>query len=95
MAEKLDLTSAITTPTLTDYRVTSVTFDWDGAQIIIFLRGTNGEQRREMYTGATATSLMISLNKIDCSVTSLQKRILNRLVSDGKLPGGTVSGTPD
>ena len=95
MAEKLDLTSAITTPNLTDYRVASVTFDWDGAQIMIALRGTNGERLVALYTGPTATTLMIALNKIDCSVTSLQKRIINRLVTDGKLPAGTVSGTPD
>ena len=95
MAEKLDLTSVITTPNLTDYRVAAVTFDWDRAQIVITLRGTNGEERREIYVGLTATTLMIALNKIDCSVTSLQKRIINRLVTDGKLPAGTVSGAPD
>ena len=95
MAEKLDLTSVITTPNLTDYRVAAVAFDWDRAQIVITLRGTNGEERREIYVGPTATTLMIALNKIDCSTISLQKRILNRLVTDGKLPAGTVSGSPD
>jgi len=95
MAEKLDLTSAITAPSVTDYRVSRLLLDWDGARIAVGLKGPNGELRTEGYTGAAATNLMVTLNKANLSTTSLHKRVLNQLVADGKLPAGTVSGTPD
>ena len=45
--------------------------------------------------GEPATVMMTALNKADLTVNSLQKRILEQLVSDGKLAPGTVTGTPD
>ncbi len=47
------------------------------------------------YDGATATSLMVALNKANLSTSSLHKRVLQQLVADGKLTVGTVTGTPD
>lgn len=94
MAEKLDLTTAVTTPDVTSYRVSQLVLDWDGQHIGIFLVGPNGERRTETYNGSTAKTLMIALNKANLTANSLHKRVLNQLVTDGKL-AGTVSGTPD
>lgn len=44
-------------------------------------------------TTPTGAALIVSLNKANLSTTSLEKRILNQLISSG-LIAGTVSGTP-
>lgn len=94
--ETLTLTTPEQTPaiTTTDYRVIYLSMDWERALIVIHLRGTNGERKQADYSGSTATTLMTQLNKLDLSVKSLHKRILERLVADGKL-SGSVTGAPD
>lgn len=94
MAEIVTLTTPVTTPNLTTYRVVAVAFDWDAATIGIRLRGTNGESRTCGYQGSAATTLMTALNKVDLSTTSLQKRVLQRLIADGEI-AGAISGSPD
>lgn len=92
--EQLDLAVAETKPTNTRYRVAVLNLDWAGAQIYVGLVGLNGEAKSHTYTGATATTLMNQLNTLNMSTTSLHKRILQRLATDGVL-SGTVSGSPD
>ena len=92
--ETLTLTAAIVPPSITSYRVSLLQLDWDGAAITIRLRGPNNEQREHIYSGSTATTLMNQLNTLNMSTTSLHKRLLQRLVSDGVL-AGTVTGSPD
>lgn len=94
MAEIITLSSPIVPPTLTTYRVGMLTLDWDAASITIRLQGTNGEVTTQGYSGATATTLMNQLNVANLSATSLHKRVIQRLVSDGKI-AGTISGSPD
>jgi len=45
--------------------------------------------------GLTTATLLAALNTANLSTKSLQKRVLERLIADGKLPPGAVSGTPD
>ena len=94
--ETLTLTTPETTPaiTTTDYRVIYLHLDFEGARIVIHVRGTNNERRQFDYTGDTATQMMIALNKANLSIKSLQRRILERLAADGLL-SGTVNGVPD
>lgn len=80
---------------VTDYRISILKFDWDGATIHVVLKDTQGDKIVATYSGTEATNLMIALNKANLSTTSLQRRVLERLVTDGKLAAGTVSGTPD
>ena len=42
----------------------------------------------------TAETLIVALNKANLSVTSLEKRVLQRCQQDGKLGAGTISGVP-
>lgn len=93
--EQLDLTVPETKPAVTTYLVERMTLDWTAQRIDIGLVAPNtGEKKVFSYTDSTATTLMRALNKVDLSVKSLQRRILERLAADGLL-GGTVSGTPD
>lgn len=94
MAEVVTLTTPITTPNLTTYTVRMIAMDWDAATITIRLRGTNGETKMCSYNGATATNLMVALNKANLATNSLHKRCLDRLIADGEI-AGTVSGSPD
>lgn len=92
--ELITLTTPVTTPAITTWRVASLLLDWDGARIAITLRGSGGERLTHDYSGATATTLMNALNTANLSTTSLHKRVIQRLVTDGMLTG-TISGSPD
>lgn len=94
MAELVTLTAPIVPPTLTTYRVVMLAMDWDAATITIRLKGTNGETKTCGYQGATATTLMTSLNKANLTANSLQRRVLAQLITDGEI-AGAISGSPD
>lgn len=97
MAEQIDLTTPYdpTPVTAAKFLIARLDLNWRAASIVIeVFDSTSGLSRTFTYEGATATSLMVSLNKANLSTKSLQKRVLEQLVSDGKL-AGTISGTPD
>jgi hypothetical protein len=94
MAEQLDLTAAIVPASRTNYTVVRMVLDWPAAAIQIWLHGSDGAEVFAEYTGAAATTLLIAFNKVNLSVKSLQRRVLEQLVTDGKLPAGSVSGAP-
>lgn len=92
MAEQLDLTAPIVPPTRTTYSIKKITLDWANSLIEVFLTGSDGVDVRVEYLGVTAATLMTTLNSANLSVLSLHKRVLQKLVVDGKVPGGIVSG---
>jgi len=104
VAEVLTLTSAEVKPAITTtyYRVIHLGLWKETPMIAIGLRGENGERKDFIYGGSEASSadkikalnLMTALNKANLSTTSLEKRILNQLVTDGLL-SGAITGTPD
>lgn len=93
MSEQLDLTVPVQPPSTLTYRVTVLHLDWPNGVINVTLVDNNGVARTVTYTNAEATTLMGILNTANLSVKSLHKRILEKLVADGKLTG-TISGTP-
>jgi len=46
------------------------------------------------YLDADAVNLMNALNTADLRNNSLRRRVLNKLLADGYLGSGTISGTP-
>lgn len=96
MAEQLDLSAPETKPAIntTFYRVVFIQLDWRLRTIMIHLQGENSEIKAFGYEGDEAQTLMVALNKANLSLISLHRRIINKLVADGKL-SGTPSGTPD
>jgi len=90
--ESLTLAAAQSVPS---YQVLKLVLDWGGANIKVFVKDPLGDVRRLNYFGAQATTLMTQLNKANLSTQSLHSRILSQLVTDGKLPAGTVTGAPD
>jgi len=89
-------TLSLTTPqSVTGYTVRGLHLLWTEAIIRVELNDGFGKVLNFIYSGAPATSLMVSLNKANLTTQSLHSRILSQLVTDGKLPAGAVTGTPD
>lgn len=94
--ETVTLTTPEVTPaiTTTDYRVVYEMKDVEQKLFVVHVRGTNGERKEFRYSGDDALTFIIFLNKANLTVKSEQRRILERLIADGKL-SGAVTGTPD
>ena len=86
--EQLDFTVA------KHYRITKIVLDWQGSTIEVHLKDDQDTPSVVTYAGATATNLMIILNTANLSVKSLHKRVIEKLMLDGKLPSGDITGSP-
>ena len=69
-------------------------FNPDDSVVTVTLVGVNGEKMTHTWRGATAGANIVALNKMNLSTITLNKRIMNLLISDGVLPG-TVTGAAD
>jgi hypothetical protein len=93
MAEKIDLAAPDqATPGTMEYRIAGLFLNVEDEYVEVNLRGANGELRVERYDDALP--MIVALNKANLSTKSLQRRIMERLITDGRL-AGTISGTPD
>lgn len=54
----------------------------------------NGRTIPCFYTDAEAEMLIIALNKMNLSTISMERRVVTRCQQDGKLPPGTIDGSP-
>lgn len=94
MAESLVLTTPVAGPQITSYRVTRLNLRrLPSAFIGIDVIDNNGLESSFIYEGDVAKTLLNQLNTMNFTSTSLEKRVLLRLISDGYLVG-SVSGTP-
>lgn len=96
--ERVDLTTPVTPPTLSNYHLERLIIDVDLCVISAQLKGTNGEALVKIYnstTVPTCATLLTQLNKANFSGgnPSLIRVIYNRLITDGVIVG-TVSGVP-
>lgn len=104
MAEQIDLSVALTTSSWRVRSLTltrglfssggSITLDSSKSSIQVTLIGENGKTFEYAWTGSLADADIVSLNKVNLSTTSLNRRIINKLIADGVIVG-TASGTPD
>jgi len=92
--EQIDLTTPITQPSITNYRLNKLDLRWLDQHIRIELVADSGEVIEHSYDGDIARNLMIALNKMDLSVKSLQRRVMEKLIADGII-SGAISGAPD
>lgn len=106
MAEEYALTNPEVKPEVvtTKYRIVLVTFNWEAGHIIIHLIKENAPERvyceygGPMATEAErdeATKMMRNLNTANLTTKSMNKRMMEKLAADGKLPPGTITGVPD
>ena len=94
-AEKLDLTTPVTTPSITDWRPVRIILDRENQHIAVLFRGPAGEAKSCAEVGAAATSTMTALNKANLTSNSLEKRTITWAQGLGCLGAGTVTGSPD
>ena len=97
MAVQLDLTTPETFANTASYKVVSLTLDRLSPQIHIRVQSNIAGRFKDFYySGSTANTLIINLNKANLSTAgnSLEQRILQQLKDDGFL-AGTFSGSPD
>lgn len=92
--EQLDLTVPIAGPTISTYKIIELRMNWPNGEIDVTLADELGKTIFCQYRGAEAIALMLVLNTANLSVKSLHKRTMEKLQADGKLPTGTISGTP-
>jgi hypothetical protein len=106
MAELVTLTAPVTKPNTTTITIDRVTIDVAAKSILIQWLGNNAEAGSASYPtpailnplGAlqpTGAVLLNQLNTLNMSTTSLIKRVLQRLQTDGYLAAGTIAGSPD
>lgn len=105
MAEEYTLTTPVVVQpevSNTKYQVVVSHFDWDAQHIQFQVKG-DGNRLFVEYGGVMAdeagrteaTKFMKTMNTANFTTKSMQKRILEKLSADGKLPPGTVTGAPD
>lgn len=87
-------TRTVPIPAVSAFTVSTLFFDWPGQVIAVTLAAAGGQVMTHSWTGATATTLMTQLNKANLSVTSLHRRVIDRLIADNVI-AGSASGSPD
>lgn len=94
MAEQIVLTQPDgANPGVPAYSVSALNLDFDSKTIIVVLRSVDNKIRTETYNAQQgADQILSAFNKL--TAQSLHRRILNRLIADGRLQG-TIDGTPD
>jgi hypothetical protein len=90
--EQIDLTAPVI---ISSYKVVELNLDLRGQEIrIVLYNSVANKDITVTYNGPTALALIIQMNKMNFSTNSMQKVILNKLITDGKIIG-TISGIPD
>lgn len=98
--EKIELTTPEPYPlpvkTVTEWQVAELHLQWrivtGGSRLVVELESPEGERREIQYHGEKAIQLMVALNKANLSVKSLHWRIMEYLISDGKINGNITGG---
>jgi len=100
--EELVLTDPVVIPGVTKskFHIISLTFGMEGgpdtppAIVSINLRDDNNIPHHHAYTGQEAQDFIKFVNTGNFTTKSLNKRVLEKLSTDGILPG-TVTGAPE
>jgi hypothetical protein len=92
--ERITLTTPKPLPAqVVGYTVSSLLLKYEPTpQIVVTLKGEDGKYTDQVYEGATALTLLQQLNKVNLSTRSLNQRIFDRLIADGRI-SGTVAGS--
>lgn len=104
MAESLTLTAPVTKPVRASIRLQTVTLHLGAnPSVVINWVGDDGEPGTASYPTPsvnghpTGAAIIGTINKVNASGAnaSVVARLLARLQTDGYLPAGAITGTPD
>lgn len=92
--EKADLTTPQTV-TVASYEIAGIELRrlprWT---LRIVYMDDQGVEHYDLHQDDEAQALIIALNKADLSTMSLERRALQHLINEGKIPDATITGTP-
>lgn len=103
MPEQVTLTTPIAS-SLTTWQVARLLIDRMSQLIVIELVGSTGAMLQVRYptpappehaSQPTGQDLISTLNTVNLSTNSLQKRVLQRVQADGYIGSGGVTGSPE
>lgn len=103
MAEQITLTTPLTKPNQTLVKLKLMTISLDTKAVHIEFVGDNGEPGTADYptppplgsSQPSGQTLISTLNTANLTTTSLAKRVLQRIQTDGYVGAGAVTGTPE
>lgn len=80
----------------TSFSFSRVLFDVDAQYVLAVVRGSDGVERRRVWHGPEALTLITTLNSADFTTVSLIATLFAQLATAplGPLPAGAVSGYP-
>jgi hypothetical protein len=94
LSEIYTLTTPLTKPSVLTFVIVFLSLDWGNSRIVVRIQWSDNTGEEFTYEGAEAVSLMTGLNSANLTTKSLYKRVGERLRDDGKVPPGSVTGTP-
>lgn len=89
----------LTTPVIktdTTYSVKYIGLDYSASTIVVQLQSNTGFVVVKTYDAnsvPTGSTLLHNLNTANFSVNSLMKAVYNRLLTDGVIPAGSITGS--
>lgn len=101
--EAVTLTTPVAKPAVSTLKVDRVTIDYVSRAVTIQVSDNTGTSVTAYYTTPapsekpsqpTGAVLISTLNSANLSASSLVKRVLQRLQTDGYIAAGSVTGTP-
>lgn len=95
MAEELTLTDPIVKTPTTTYKVQRIELNIEPPTVVIHVLSDIKETITVSYIKDVAKDYIRFINTGNFTTISLHRRILQRLVQEGKLPPGNVTGTPE
>lgn len=95
MAVTLTLTTPETTPANTVLHVIEITLDYENGIIAARIRFDSGAVRAYRENDTDTKAAIRALNTVNLTTKSLEQRLIERWVTKGILPAGTVGGSPD
>jgi hypothetical protein len=96
-AQEIHTLTTPVTVTTTTYTLTYLGLDVAGNRIVVNLTSNTGVLLSKTYdntTTPTGATLLHTLNIANFTTNSLVKAVYNRLIADGVIPAGSISGTP-
>lgn len=95
MTEQIKINKKVATDAQVPFFVDRIEIDFTSNTVIVVLQSAQIKERvSASYAGNEAKPVIAMLNKSNFAGVSMKKKILQRLVADGKL-SGEVSGEPD
>lgn len=94
MAEKLDLTTPQTFPSITEWKMVRIDKNRKERYLLLVAESNTGVEKERLIKGLEAMTVMRVLNTANNQIKSEERRALEYMRDQGDF-AGTISGAPD